>query len=121
MRSGTRNAAEVTAYIAARPAKHRKALRQMRAAIKSVSPAIGEKMSYGIPTFILDGKWLVYIAAFKEHVSMYPATAGMKAKHGEAMAKYRHGAGTLRFSLDNPLPLRLIKQLTKARIQERQA
>ena len=92
----------------------------MRAAIKSVSPAIREKMSYGIPTFTLNGKWLVYIAAFKEHVSLYPATAGMKVKHGKAMEKYRHGAGTLRFSREDRLPLTLIKQLVKVRIQERQ-
>lgn len=113
-----RTSAEVTAYIAARPPKHRKALRQLRAAIKSVSPKIRERMSYGIPTFTLDDKYLLYIAAFKEHVSLYPATKGM-AKHGKAMAKYRHGAGTLRFALDEALPITLVKQLAKVRIQER--
>ena len=116
-----RTSAEVTAYIAARPPKHRKALRQLRQAIKGVSPSIREKMSYGIPTFTLDDKYLLYIAAFKEHVSMYPATRGMAAKHAKAMAKYRHGAGTLRFALDEALPLTLVQQLAKVRIQERQA
>ena len=114
-----RTSADVTAYIAARPPKHRTALRQLRQAIKSVSPKIREKMSYGIPTFTIDDKYLLYIAAFKEHVSLYPATKGMTAEHGKAMAKFRHGAGTLRFSLEEPLPLALVRQLAKTRIQER--
>ena len=121
MRTTTRTSPEVTAYIAARPPKHRKALRQLRAAIKEVSPAIRERISYGVPTFTLDDKYLLYIAAFKEHVSLYPATSGMKAKYGKAIAKYRHGAGTMRFSLDERLPLTLVKQLAKVRIQERRS
>ena len=120
MSADKRTSEEVTAYIAAAPPKARRALRELRAAIKSVSPAIREKMSYRIPTFTLDDKYLLYIAAFKAHVSLYPVTSGMKAKHGKAIAKYKHGAGTLRFSLDESLPLPLVKQLAKIRIQERQ-
>jgi hypothetical protein len=45
----------------------------------------------------------------------------MVAKHGKAIAKYRHGKGTLRFALDQPLPLGLVGKLAKVRIQERHA
>ena len=109
----------VSAYIAAAPPAARKALKQMRAAIKAAAPGMTERISYRIPTFDLDGKYVLYIAAFRQHVSVYPVTAAMKAKYGDAIAPYRSGKGTLRFSLQSPLPLSLIQRLARLRVQER--
>ena len=111
--------ATVSEYITAVPPTARKALRQIRSAIKKAAPGITERMSYRIPTFDLDGKYLVYMAAFKDHVSIYPATASMMAKYGKQLAPHRSGAGTLRFDLDGRLPLGLITKLAKLRVQER--
>jgi len=111
--------ATVSSYIAAAPPAARKALKQMRAAIKASALGITERISYRIPTFDLDGKYLLYIAAFRQHVSIYPVTAAMVAKYGDAIAPYRSGKGTLRFSLQSPLPLHLIRQLARVRVQER--
>lgn len=116
-----RNQSTVAKYIAGAPPKARKALRAMRAAIKAAAPGITERISYRIPTFDLDGKYLLYIAAFKEHVSLYPVTRGMVAKHGNAIARFRHGKGTLRFSLDRPVPVALIRKLAKLRVEERRS
>lgn len=69
--------------------------------------------------FELDGRYLLYIAAFKEHVSVYPVTSGMVAKHGRAIDPFRHAKGTLRFALDKPIPIRLVKKLAIVRLQER--
>jgi uncharacterized protein YdhG (YjbR/CyaY superfamily) len=113
--------ATVTEYLALVPPKARKALRQIRAAIRKGAPGVEERISYRIPTFTLDGKYLLYMAAFKEHVSIYPATSGMMAKYGKQLARHRAGAGTLRFPLDEPLPIGLITQLAKVRVQERRA
>jgi len=74
----------------------RKALKQLRAA---AAPGITERISYRVPTFDLDGRYLLYIAytaAFKAHVSVYPVTAGMVARCGKEIAPYRAGKGTLR-------------------------
>lgn len=90
----------------------------MRAAIKEVAPGITERISYGIPTFELNGRYLLYIAAFKDHVSVYPVTRGILAKHGSTIARYRHGKGTLRFPLDAPVPVGLVKKLAKVRLEE---
>lgn len=113
--------ATVTEYLASVPPKARKALRQIRSAIIKGAPGIEERISYGIPTFTLDGKYLLYMAAFKEHVSIYPATAGMMAKYGKQLTPHRAGAGTLRFGLDEPLPVGLITKLARLRVQERRA
>ena len=113
--------ATVSEYIASAPPRARKPLRQIRAAIKKAVPGIRERISYRIPTFDLDGKYLLYMAAFNDHVSIYPATAGMMVKYGKQLKPHRLGAGTLRFGLEERLPLGLITKLAKLRVQERRA
>jgi uncharacterized protein YdhG (YjbR/CyaY superfamily) len=117
--NGKAGSAAVSDYIAKAPPQARAALRQLRAAIRAAAPGITERISYRIPTFELGGRYLLYIAAFKAHVSVYPVTAGMVATYGEALARYRAGKGTLRFSLDAPVPVALVAKLAKVRVQER--
>ena len=113
--------ATVADYIAKTPPAARRALKQLRTAIKAATPGITERISYRIPTFELDGRYLLYIAAFKEHVSVYPVTSGMLARYSKAIAPYRAGKGTLRFPLDAPIPTDLVAKLAKVRVRERRA
>jgi len=113
--------ATVAGYIAKTAPVARRALKQLRAAIKAAAPGITERISYRIPTFELDGRYLLYIAAFKNHVGVYPITRGMIAKYGKAMAPYRAGKGTLRFPLDSAMPMTLVAKLAKLRVRERRA
>lgn len=113
--------ANVSEYIASASPKARKALRQIRTAIRKATPGITERISYGIPTFDLDGRYLLYMAAFKDHVSIYPATKTMMARYGPQLLPYRSGAGTIRFGLDDRLPTGLITKLAKLRVQDRRA
>jgi len=112
-------AMSVSDYIANAPPKARTALRQLRRAIRAAAPGITERISYRMPTFDLDGRYLLYIAAHTAHVSVYPVTAGMVAKYAKAIAPYRAGKGTLRFALGEPIPVALITRLAKVRVQER--
>ena len=114
-----RKQSTVAQYIADTPPKARRALKAMRAAIRGAAPGVTERISYRIPTFELSGKYLLYIAAFKDHVSVYPVTSGMLAKYGDSITKFRHGKGTLRFPLDKPVPAALIRKLAKVRVEER--
>jgi len=109
----------VAAYIARTPPVARRALKQLRSAIKAAAPGITERISYRIPAFELDGQYLLYIVAFKDHVSVYPVTSGMLARYGKAIAPYRAGKGTLRFPLDSPIPTDLVAKLAKVRVLER--
>lgn len=112
-------AATVSTYIAKAPPGTRKALKALRAAIKSVAPGITERISYGIPTFDVDGRYLLYIAGFRGHVSVYPVTPGMVARYGKSIARFRKGKGTLQFPLDEPVPIDLIVKLARVRLEER--
>jgi uncharacterized protein YdhG (YjbR/CyaY superfamily) len=114
-------ATTVSEYIAAAAPKARKLLRQIRGAIRKAAPDIKERISYRIPTFDLDGKYLLYMAAFKDHVSIYPATKSMMARYGKQLKPHRSGAGTLRFDLEERLPVGLITRLARLRVQERRA
>jgi len=112
-------ASSVQAYIAAAAPATRKKLKELRALVKATAPRVTERISYGIPTFDLNGRYLVYIAAFKEHVSIFPAIGAVARELKKELAPYRAGKGTLRFPLDRPLPKGLIRKFVRVRVAER--
>ena len=116
MRADRAQSRKVDEYIARFPKEVRESLQKIRRTIKRAAPAAEEKISYQIPAFTWKGKYLVYFAAYKRHVGLYPVPAG-DASFKAAVAPYRSGKGTLRFPLDEPLPLGLITKVVKFRMK----
>jgi len=116
--SSTSVDAQRRAYLASLPAPVRKRLKDIRDIVRAIAPDAVEVFSYGIPGFKLDGKPLVWYAAFKHHTSLYPMTASIRRAHAVALKDYKMSTGTVQFPLDTPLPLALIKRLVKARLAE---
>jgi uncharacterized protein YdhG (YjbR/CyaY superfamily) len=110
--------AQVRRYLASQPATHRAALRTIRATIRATAPKAVEHFSYGIPGFRLDGRPLVWYAAFKQHVSLYPVTAPIRRALANDIEGYTTSTGTLRLPLDEPMPVALIKKIVKVRARE---
>ena len=113
----TKKAASIDEYIVGFPAETQKVLEQLRTIIKNTAPHAEETISYAIPTFTINKTYLLYFAGYKNHISLYPATGG-NAVFEKEMRAYRSGRSTVRISLDQPLPINLIKKIVKYRMKE---
>lgn len=111
------NFQSIDEYIASCPEETHERLQTIRAEIKSIVPDAKEKISYQIAAFELNGRNLIHFAGWKNHVSLYPIPAGSEA-FNKSIAKYADGKGTVKFPLDQPLPLKLIQQIVKYRVAD---
>lgn len=102
-------------YIAAAPEEVRPILESIRATVRNAAPDAEERISYRMPAFFQDGA-LVYFAAFKSHIGLYPPV------RDEALLplveKFAGPKGNLKFPSSDPIPLGLIKRIVTARIKE---
>jgi uncharacterized protein YdhG (YjbR/CyaY superfamily) len=109
----------VAAYIASQPASARRALTRVRSAIRQALPDAEEVLSYKIPAYRLHGRVVIYFAGWKDHYSIYPATARLAAAFTDALAPYELShKGTIRFPFTGTVPVRLIERLAKFRAKE---
>lgn len=92
-------------------------LEQIRALVHKLAPEATETISYGIPTFDLNGTHLVHYAGFAKHVGLYPTPTGM-TEFAEELSRYKTGRGSVQFPHDRPLPMDLIEQIVRFRIKE---
>ena len=118
MKTGTTSSQSIDEYIAGFPAETQKILEDLRALVQETVPDSTEKVSYGMPTFNLNGGYLVYFAAWKKHIAFYPVTPGVEKSLGKEIAPYRSGKGTLKFPLSNPMPISLITKIVQFRATE---
>ena len=76
-----------------------------------------ETINYGIPTFQINKKNLVHVAAFKNHIGFYPAPSAIIA-FKEELVSYKQAKGSVQFPLNRPIPFGLIKKIVLLRVKE---
>ncbi len=107
---------EIEIYIQTFPEEVQAKLHLLRKAIADAAPKATEKISYGIPTFYLNGN-LVHFAGYKKHIGFYPSPSAMVAFQ-EELAMYKQAKGSVQFPLEKDLPLNLIKRMVEFRVKE---
>jgi len=107
----------VDEYISSFPEEVKKLLEQIRNIIRQTVTDSEESISYGMPAYKLNGKPLVYYAAFRNHIGFYATPTGHSA-FAKELSKYKHGKGSVQFPIDKPLPLDLIERIVKYRLNE---
>ena len=106
----------VDEYIAQATPEAQEKLQELRAAIKATAPAAEERISYGMPYYYYKGR-LVYFQLWKKHIGFYVPTPVLE-EHKSELEGYQTTKATIRFPLDEQLPVALIKKLVKARVRK---
>lgn len=109
----------VAAYLSALDPERRATLERLRRTLRAAVPKADECISYGIPTFKLDGHMLVAYGAAAKHCSFYPGSVVKQL--GVDLKGYDVSAGTIRFPIGDALPAALVRKIVKARIAQQAA
>ena len=104
-------------YIRTFPQEVQTILEKMRKTIREAAPGAVETISYQMPTFKLNGRGLVYFAAFKNHIGFYPIPSGVEAFEKE-LSPYKQGKGSVQFPIDQPVPYDLVRRIVTFRVNE---
>lgn len=100
-------------YIDACPNKEaQEILKKVRQKIHESAPEAKEKVSYGIPTFTLNGKNFIHFGGYEKHIGLYPGSIGVTNFEND-LKDYDTSKGTIRFPLDKPIPYDLIAKISK--------
>jgi len=107
---------DIDEYIHTFPDEVQEILENIRQTIKEAAPDAKEKISYGIPTFTLNGN-LVHFAGYKKHIGFYPTPSGIE-KFKKELTEFESAKGSVKFPLDKPIPYGLIGEITRFRVKE---
>jgi uncharacterized protein YdhG (YjbR/CyaY superfamily) len=104
-------------YIHSFPGDIQTILEDIRETIQKAAPESVEAISYGIPTFKLDGKNMVHFAGWKTHIGFYPTPSALKA-FAKELSRYKGAKGSVQFPLDEPMPLDLVRRIVAYRVRD---
>ncbi|HOQ75530.1 MAG TPA: DUF1801 domain-containing protein [Thermoclostridium sp.] len=108
---------EVEKCIESFPAEVRERLTAIRNIILESAPQATERICMRMPTYDLNGKWLVHFAAFRNHIGFYPQPEGIEA-FKEKLSGYKTSKGAVQFPHNKPLPLDLIREIVRFRVKQ---
>jgi uncharacterized protein YdhG (YjbR/CyaY superfamily) len=112
----------VDQFIRAAPPEEQPILRKVRSAIRAAAPDAEESISYGLPFYSYEGevgieRRLCYFRVQQSSLRVYLRPKDLAAYEDE-ISKFRTSKSALRFALDKPIPLALIKKLVRHAVRE---
>ena len=116
MENGRDGPASIDEYIRGFPEEVQAILQEVRATVRKAVPDAQETISYRMPAFTKNGI-LLYFAAFKHHIGLYPTASGIEAFRDE-LSGYKGSKGAVQFPIDKSMPLELIARIARHRADE---
>jgi uncharacterized protein YdhG (YjbR/CyaY superfamily) len=116
METNKKTPENIDEYIANFPKDVQTILQELRETIREAASEAEEAISYQMPTFRLKGN-LVHFAAYKNHIGFYPTPSGIE-NFKEELSAFEGAKGSVKFPIDQPLPLDTITKIVKFRVQE---
>lgn len=107
----------IDSYIAIFPPDVQKRMNMIYTCVREKAPEAEESISYGMPAFKLNGRPLIYFAAYKNHIGVYATPTGHAAFAGE-LAAYKQGKGSVQFPNNQSFPMDLIARIIQFRVTE---
>ena len=104
-------------YMALQPEKVRETLENLRQIIRETAPEAEELISYGIPAYKYHGM-LVFFAGYKKHCSLFAGNGALTEQMQKELKDYKTSKGTIQFTIENPLPDELVKEIVKIRMKQ---
>jgi uncharacterized protein YdhG (YjbR/CyaY superfamily) len=108
----------VDEYLASLPVDQRDLLQGLRERIARLVPDATETISYGMPAFRLDGRFLMSYAGWKSHCSLYPLTDTFMVSHAAEIDGFDRTMGSIHFTARKPLPAPVVDDLIRARVAD---
>jgi uncharacterized protein YdhG (YjbR/CyaY superfamily) len=110
----------VDEYVASLPEDVQPVMEEVRRVVRRVVPEVAETISYQMPTFTLDGRPLVHVAAWKKHLGLYPLPP-MDGDLADRVEPYRGAKDAMQLRYDRPIPYALVEQVLGVLLERRRA
>jgi len=110
--------ADVDEYVASLPDDARPVMEEVRSLVHRLVPEVEETISYQMPTFVLDGRALVHVAAWKKHLGLYPLPP-MESELTAQVEPYRGAKDAMQLRYDRPVPYDLVEQVVGVLLERR--
>jgi uncharacterized protein YdhG (YjbR/CyaY superfamily) len=109
---------DVDGYLDGAPEPHRTTLASLRMTVASLLPNAEQCISYGVPTFKVDGKAVAGFGYYRKHCAYFPMSGSVTTALAAELSEYRTSKGSVHFAVDEPLPAGVVGHLIEARLAE---
>lgn len=109
---------EMTEYFATLPAQVRALFEGILHRALELVPDAVEGRSYGMPALLYREKGLLAAMQAKSHLAIYPFSGSVVSEVAGELEGYSLSSGTVRFSVEHPIPPDVLDRMIAARVAE---
>lgn len=108
----------VTDYIATLQEPQKSVISDIYEQARQLIPNATEGLSYGMAALMYKNKPVMSVVAFKDHLSYFPYSGQLVSDVADLLTDFEASKGTIRFSVEKPLPKTVIKELITRKLAQ---